>query len=313
MQSARVAATASRLRVDAATAEVLQTSEAAGVRAVLLKGPALAAWYADDPTHAYLNCDLWVGPADFEDAGEALTGLGFRAVIDDRGFPASWEEHASAWLRDQDGVVVDLHRRLQGLGVDDETAWHALSGATDTITVAGHPVPVLCHPASVLYVTLHACHHGKQWGKALSHLERALRVAEEQDWKRAESLAEQLEATDAFATGLRLVPQGAELAARLSLPPTQSVEVALHASTPPPIALGVEQLASAASWQQRMAIIARKTVPPPGFVRHWWPAAARNRRMLALAYLYRPLWLLRHAPRGLRAWLTATRKIRAER
>src|SRR3954454_16023435 len=177
MQSARVAATASRLRVDAATAEVLQTSEAAGVRAVLLKGPALAPWYADDPTHAYLDCDLWVGPADLNVAGDALIGLGFHPVIDDRGFPASWEEHARAWRRDQDGVVVDLHRRLQGLGVDDETAWQALSGATDTITVAGHPAPVLGHPARLLYVTLHACHHGKEWGKALSHLERGLREA----------------------------------------------------------------------------------------------------------------------------------------
>src|SRR3954453_16159845 len=139
MQSARVAATASRLRVDAATAEVLQTSEAAGVRAVLLKGPALAAWYADDPTHAYLDCDLWVGPADFEVASEALTRLGFRPVIDDRGFPASWEEHAKAWLRDQDGVVVDLHRRLQGVGVDDETACQALSGATEKLPVPGPP------------------------------------------------------------------------------------------------------------------------------------------------------------------------------
>src|SRR3954449_2807270 len=127
MQSARVAATASRLRVDAATAEVLQTFEAARVRAVLLKGPALAAWYADEPTHSYLDCDLWIGPADFELAGDALMRLGFRPVADDRGFPTWWEEHASTWLRDQDGVIVDLHRRLQGVGVDDETAWQALS------------------------------------------------------------------------------------------------------------------------------------------------------------------------------------------
>jgi hypothetical protein len=89
------------------------------------------------------------------------------------------------------------------------------------------------------------------------------------------------------------------------------VEVALRASTPPPIALGFEQLARAASPAERLEIIARKTVPPPGFIRHWWPAAGRSRRMLALGYLYRPLWLLRHAPRGLRAWLVARRKVRA--
>ncbi len=310
---ARVEAAASNLRIDAATGEVLQAFHAAGVRGVLLKGPALAAWYADEPTRSYLDCDLWVGPADLEIAEEVLTRLGFGLLVDERGLPAWWQEHASSWSRDVDGVVVDLHRRLQGLGVDDQTAWRSLSATTETITVGGHPALVLSVPARALYVTLHASHHGHAWGKALSHLDRALRAVDESDWVRAASLAERLDGIDAFATGLRLVPQGAELAARLSLAETQSVNVALHASSPPPIALGFEQLARAASVREFLTIIARKAVPPPGFVRHWWPPAARNRRMLALAYLYRPLWLLRHAPRGARAWLVARREVRARR
>ena len=110
---------------------------------------------------------------------------------------------------------------------------------------------------------------------------------------------------------MRLVPQGAELAERLSLPPTRSVEVALRAGTPPPIALGFEQLASAGSLGEFLSILARKAAPPRDFIRHWWPAAAQSRRMLALAYVYRPLWLLRHGPQGLRAWRSARRKVRA--
>ena len=203
---------------------------------------------------------------------------------------------------------------MHGVGADEGTAWRELSGNTETITVAGRPAAVLAVPARALYVTLHAAQHGKAWEKRSPHVERALRAVAESDWIEAASLADRLDATDAFATGLRLVPEGAALATHLSLPRTQSVkEVALHASTPPPIALGFEELASAASIRERLAILFRKVVPPPGFIRHWWPPAARNRRMLALGYAYRPLWLLHHAPRGLRAWLAARRKVRPER
>src|SRR3954454_22228525 len=83
--SSRAAATAGNLRIDAATAEVLRAFEAVGLRAILLKGPALAAWYVDDPTHSYLDCDLWVGRAWVDAAGAVLTRLGFRPVVDDRG------------------------------------------------------------------------------------------------------------------------------------------------------------------------------------------------------------------------------------
>src|SRR3954451_24176135 len=95
--SGRAAAVAGNLRIDAATAEVLRAYEAAGLRAVLLKGPALAAWYADDPARSYLDCDVWVPPEDFKAAGKVLTRLGFRRVVDDRGLPCWWQEHASDW------------------------------------------------------------------------------------------------------------------------------------------------------------------------------------------------------------------------
>ena len=61
-QDARLLAMASNLRIDAATAEVVRALDAAGVGALLLKGPALSAWYADDPTRSYMDCDLWVQP-----------------------------------------------------------------------------------------------------------------------------------------------------------------------------------------------------------------------------------------------------------
>ena len=80
--------------------------------------------------------------------------------------------------------------------------------------------------------------------------------------------------------------------------------------TAPPIALGFEQLARAPTVRNFVAILMRKVVPPAGFIRTWWPPAARNAPMLVIGYVYRPLWLLRHAPGGLRAWLTARREVR---
>ena len=184
-QAARVEATARNLRIDSATAEVLRAFDAASIRGILLKGPALTAWYPEDPAHSYLDCDIWIAPTDVDAAGEALSGLGFERLVDDRSLPAWWREHDSNWRRDLDGVVVDLHRRLQGVGVDDETAWRTLSATFEAMTIAGHPAPVLSVPARALYVTLHAAHHGMAWGKALSHVERRCgRSTNPHGWKR---------------------------------------------------------------------------------------------------------------------------------
>ena len=308
-QDAIVEAVASNLRVDAATAEVLRNFDASGVRAVLLKGPALADWYADDPARSYLDSDIWVCPDDLEAARELLKALHFEPYADEKQLPGWWLEHASTWSRESDGVMVDLHRFLQGAGAEPKAVWEVLSAHRNTVTLAGYEAPILSPPAKTLYVTLHAAHHGKVWGKALIHVERALIAVPEADWKKAAELARELHATDSFGTGLRLVPEGRALADRLGLPVTQSIKVALEASTPPPVALGLEQLRTADSSWARTRIIARKLFPPPGFIRHWWPPAARNWRMLILGYLYRPVWLLRRAPQGFKAWREARRQV----
>ncbi|MGI8863625.1 MAG: nucleotidyltransferase family protein [Solirubrobacteraceae bacterium] len=309
-QGARTEAAADRLRIDAATVEVMRAFADGGIRCLLLKGPALASWYADDLTRSYLDCDLWVRPRDLDSAAPILERLGFERHLDDRAMPAWWLDHATIWLRVTDGVVVDVHRALQGLGVDADTAWTILTATIEILTVAGAPVPTLAVPARALYVTLHAAHHGRGGGKAITHLERALSAEDDSVWRRASELAEELQATDPFGSGLRLTSAGASLAKRLGLPATQSVKVALHAASPPPIALGFEQLASAPGWRARAGIVRHKLFPPPAFIRHWAPRAAENRGQLALAYMRRPFWVLRRAPRGLKAWLDARRRVR---
>ncbi len=136
------------------------------------------------------------------------------------------------------------------------------------------------------------------------HLEAALSAVDAQTWQYAAELALKLDAVDMFAAGLRLVPAGVVVADDLGLPTRGSVKSALYASTPPPVALGFDQLATARG-AQRLSIVTRKLFPPPTFVRHWWPPAKRGPLMLAVGYLYRPLWLAGKAPAGWRAWRQA--------
>lgn len=308
--SDQAVAAATRLRVDAATAEVLRALDGANVRSRLLKGAALWDWHRSDPTWSYLDCDLWLHPDDLAACEGELERLGFSRDFDERRLPEWWREHASSWSRGDDAASVDIHRTLQGIGVDALTAWQVLGLRGEAIDVAGYPALRLPEPARALYVTLHAAHHGQAWGKALVHLERALQVVPEPAWEEASVLAARLQATDAFSAGLRLRPEGSELAARLGLQAPRSVTAVLHAETPPPTALGFAQLADAPGFRRRLEILARKMFPPAAFIRHWWPPAQRGPLMLVVGYAYRQLWLIKSACRGLPAWLHARARAR---
>jgi hypothetical protein len=311
-QAERVEAAAERLRIDAATAEVLAAFAGAGVEALVLKGPSLMGWlYTTEDAISYVDSDLLLRPGDEQAASAALTALGFELEHDDSTLPEWWLEHGVAWLRKRDGVRIDLHRRLLGIGVRPDDAWSVLAGSAEPISLAGTTqAPALARPARLLHIVLHAAQHGQAWGAAVGHVGRALDLLDEPLWRETERLARRLEATDPFAAGLRLTPKGAALADEHGLPPVGSVEVALRASTPPPVALGFEQLARADRLRTRVAIAWRKLFPPREFIVHWHPPAAESHAKLALAYARRPFWLLRRAPRGFRAWRDARRQVR---
>jgi hypothetical protein len=313
-QAARREVAARRLRIDAATAEVLGAFRSAGVEALVLKGPSLTGWlYETGEAVGYRDSDLLLRPGDERAASDVLAGLGFELEQDDSRLPEWWREHGAEWSRARDGVRVDLHRRLVGIGADADTAWRALAASGEMIPLAGTRAPALAPPARLLQIVLHAAQHGQDWGAAIGHLERALVRFDEPLWSEAARLAQLLDATDAFAAGLRLRPEGAALADRLGMPAVGSVEAALRATSPPPVALGFEQVARADGLRARAAIVWRKLFPPREFIVHWYPYAGSSRTRLALAYVRRPFWLLRRAPRGFRAWREARRQVRDRR
>jgi hypothetical protein len=309
-RASKLVTTASRLALDAGTVEVLSSFEQVGAEALLLKGASIAHWlYTEGEPRTYIDCDLLIAPRGVVAAEEVLSALGFRRQFDDREMPSWWREHATAWVRDGDGLTVDLHRTLPGVGVDDEAMWRALSAERDVVVVAGRPVLTLTLRGRALHVALHAAQHGAGWARPMADLERALAAGDEDLWAAAAALAAELDAGDAFAAGLRLAPAGAQLAVRLRLPPPRSVDAELRAGSPPPLALGFEQLARADGTRARAEIVWRKLVPPASFVRHWDPAGGDSRVGLVRAYVRRPLWIMRRVPRGLEAWWRARRSL----
>ena len=307
----KLVATAGRLRLDAATATLLRHLDQAGVEALLLKGRSLASWlYPRPELRMYIDCDLLIAPSDLGTAEGVLEALAFTRGFDDRDMPPWWREHAGTWLRERDAFVVDLHRTLPGVGVNAEAAWRVLTAETDVVVVARYRARALALPARALHVALHAAQHGAGWPKPMADLTRALEVGDDDLWRRAATLATDLRALDAFTAGLHLSPAGARLATRLRLAPPRSVDAALRATSPPVLALGLQQLASARGMRARIEIVWRKLVPPAAFMRHWDPSAARSRSALARAYVRRPLWILRHTPSALRAWHRARRSVR---
>lgn len=309
-RAAKLVSQAIRLRIDGGAAEVLRGFEQAGVRALLLKGPSFGQWLYPGEDRVYVDCDLLVAPGDVETAEVILESLAYSRSFDESRMPEWWREHAGTWLRDADGLTIDLHQTLPGVHAEAESTWRTLSSQSAAVVVAGYAAPALGLPARALHVALHAAQHGDAWARPLADLERALELSDDALWNKAAMLAADLQAVDAFASGLRLSSAGAVVADRLGLP-GRSVDAELRAATPPPLALGFEQLARAHGISARIQIVARKVVPPPAFMRHWDPSASAGRAALLRAYVRRPFWLLRHSPRGVMTWWRARRSARA--
>ena len=292
---------------------MLGSFDRANVRALLLKGPSIAAWlYADAIDRPYFDCDLLVRPMDFDAAEWALRSLGYLPMLDRWGLPTWWYGHAVPWTHSGGMLCVDLHRTLIGVGADHATVWRVLSAGADEVAVAGLRAPCLGLPARAMHVALHAAQHGPDTQPA-ADLERALAIADDELWLRAAGIAAELDATEAFVAGLRLAPPGARLATRLGLPDVRSVTAELRARTPPPLALGFEQLAQAQSMRARVEIVWRNLAPSPRLLRGSDPQAAGDWLGVVVAYVRRLLWLARHAPRGFRAWSRVHRSVRLDR
>jgi hypothetical protein len=291
------------LLVDQVSAEVIAALRARQVDSILLKGPSIAAWlYADGALRSYNDCDLLVAPEHLPAAQAVLEELGFHDEMTPLGHPRL-ESHD--WARGRERV--DLHSTLIGIGVLPRVVWRVLSATTVPRQVAGVEAQVLAPNALALHIVLHAAQHGREEPKPAEDLSRAIRAVPREQWREVAALAERLQATDAFGVGLRLLPEGRELASWLELPPPRSAEAPLRVDSVP-LALAFEHLATTAGARARMSLVLRELFPTAAFMRWWSPLARRGRLGLVLTYCRRPVWLMIHAGPGFLAWRRARRE-----
>jgi Uncharacterised nucleotidyltransferase len=307
-----ILAAGTSLAADHTAVEAATALRDASVASVLLRGASVARHIYDrNEARAYVDADLLVPASTRTQAERVLREMGFshRAVLGQRS--SDRPPWSSTWFRGRDGGVVDLHWSLVGVRVSADELWGTLRDHVESIPVLAVQLDGLDAEATALVVVLHGAHHGQAVPHPLADLDRALDRFEVGVWQRATALAQRLEAEDAFAAGLRLRPKGVQLAARLGLLAGSRTETILRAASAPPMALGFEWLAQTKGVRPKLVLIAGKLVPDVEFMQAWSPLARRGRLGLALAYGWRPIWLLAHSGRGFRAWRAAQRKASA--
>jgi hypothetical protein len=228
-------------RIDAKYVQVAAAFEAAGVETILLKGPAFdQLLYDGKRSRSYADIDLLVDPGRLLAAERLLKELGFHRA------KRAWAElarrsglhavllrpaHAAAWVRAGDRFTVDLHGTLPHVGATPLRMWHSLRAHRTTITVLGTLVPTLDRPASAMLIALHAAHHGPDWNRARTDLQRACKSLEAACWQAASRLARELGAEAAMGIGLGTVTKGHAVARELGLPTRPTLDYRLRWST----------------------------------------------------------------------------------
>ncbi len=194
--------------------------ERAGVRSVLLKGPAFGRLlYHDARSRDYADVDLLVDPARLESAEKVLRALDFHRVD-----PEAAVRQTDASVGGAVGVqgasvprrgsrerqfVIDLHDNLPQCGAHADLVWRALGEHLVVEEIAGSPTATLDRPASALLVALHAAHHGPGWDPGARDLAAAVEMFDLDCWREARALASTLEAEVALGAGLGTSESGA--------------------------------------------------------------------------------------------------------
>jgi hypothetical protein len=288
--------------VDRTTAEISEAFAGAGVRSILLKGPAIAEWlYKGEALRAYADTDLLISSADWEKASSLLKGLGFEDGLEALGHPRMESFTSYPWKREQPAADVDLHTTLWGIEAPPERVWERLSRDTATLRVGGRDVEILGEGPRALHIALHVAQHGPAPRKPTTDLQLALAKLPFEVWQAAAETAQQLDATDAFATALNYTPEGAALARRLGVDDRRSVDALLRQSQVP-LAEGFQELSTTPGLRGKLSLIRRELVPTPEFMRWWSPLARRGKLGLAAAYVWRVLLTTWRVIPGFLAW-----------
>lgn len=299
--------------VDQVSAAVTAEFEARGVESILLKGPGFEVLLYDAADgRFYRDTDLLVQAHHQVLAERVLVAAGFVRIDRDEPALGPAPRYARTFRRAADGAIVDLHWRLSGATADPAFVWSTLSGHVTMLEVGGRLVRVLDAPASACLVALHSAHHGTGRPKTLTDVEHAVARLDRCTWERARSLAHALGASEPFAAGLRLTPDGDALADSLGLGRPASMAMWLKTNPRSYGAWALDQALQNQRRSGRLIALARILFPSPTVMRTFFPLARRGRAGLMLAYLLRPARLAIHAGPALRDLARAARAVRTD-
>lgn len=298
------------LRLDHEAGVAVDHLRAAGVPSVLLKGAAIATWlYRGGDVRPYQDVDLLVPPSHLESAIEALAELGYAHEFEGA-HPAEFGPKELE-LVGPGNVRIDLHHGLIGVSAPSQRCWDVLVRRTTPFQLTPSvQVQVLDPVARAMHLALHAAQNGPIDVKAVADLERGLAKLGREEWEEAARLAELLEATEAFAAGLRLAPAGETLADELALPRKMTVELALRTRSAPQDAFFFERLVQAPGAWGKVCLFARKVFPTAALLRVSSPLARRSRLGLLVVRLGHPLAQAGHLGPAFAAWIRARRVAR---
>lgn len=301
------------LQMEGSAATAVRHLRSRGVRVILLKGPVTRHWlYRSNEARHYGDLDFLVSPHQFERAASLLGEIGYQPQLSGVA-PA---ELGVGWANERvlvspQNIYIDLHQRLIGVP-SAERCWDVLSGSTEPFRLQTGHVEALTVEARALHLALHAAQDGLPDTKALADLDRGLQAVPLPTWRKAAQLAESLDATPAFAAGLRLLPEGAELADGLRLPHRMTTELAVRMAGLSQDALFFERLKSTPGLRAAAALIWRKLFPTAAFLRARSPLARRGPAGLLLARTSRVVSLMCRLPPAAATWLRAQRRRPAE-
>jgi hypothetical protein len=301
--------TAAMLLVERASADAVAALRGAGIRSILLKGPLHQGWLAPARVgRASVDVDLLLDHADVDAAGKALSALGYRREPE---VTPGVEHHADRWTTGS-RVPIEVHWNLWG--TEPARTWRVLEAETESTELLGEMVEIPNEPARCLIAALHAAHHGAGEDAPLNDLQSAISVAPRAVWQRAATLAAEVGVEAEFAVGLGLVPPGERLRADLDLHVPQLTErLALNLSEPVQGAAGFYWLGRQHGVRAKARFVARKLFPPADFMRFKYRFAREGRGRLALAYIYRLLWIAGRTLPGFLSWRRSRREARATR
>lgn len=298
-----VAATASLVRAGATRdllvqrelGRVLEALATEGVRALVVKGAALAyTVYAESWQRPRTDSDLLVAPADEQRAGAVLERCGYRRS--DAVSSGAFVSHQTVFERTEHGMhhVIDLHRKLVNPQVlADVLPFELLWSTARPAPALGRAARVPSLEASTILACVHRlAHHQDQerliWLYDLKLLANAMQPEE---WDALTALACSRRVAGLCLDGL------CQAARRVRAVVPPRVEAALAAAAPgEPSARYLEQtvlrrhvlvddLSMLPSWRARLRLIREHAFPPSAFVMARYEA--RHRLMLPALYAHR--------------------------